>query len=244
MRLSSYVCTSCGSPSTRKWNMRRHISLMHSGIGSFVTLMDYLSGRQAGAYPELINSELKRTSSENWFDMWWKEFIREDAKQKAYRANSPTYPVWGQNAQYVSQYPGLHKPHAQATHPDPNEIIGYSGRVCSDCFKIELFTLTNTCKSLTIHHACKPEALGKALLLNETEKSIKLQEGRMQIPFDIRSIMLHDWTSSRIFLHAQQTSSGRRIDESKLTPVNQYHWAARSIKSGCTQLNNEELTDS
>jgi hypothetical protein len=140
-------------------------------------------------YQELIDYTLKRTSSETLYDMWWKEFIREDAKQKAYKTNCPRYPVWGQNAQYVSQYPGLHKPYAQAAQAaqaaqlDRDEMIGCLGHICNNCFEIELFTIRNTYKSLVIPHTCKTEVLGKALLLNEMQKLIKLKEGQMQIPF-------------------------------------------------------------
>jgi len=47
------VCVGCEKPFSRKWNVKRHISTQHPGQSvPFVTLIEYLVGRQTGLYKE------------------------------------------------------------------------------------------------------------------------------------------------------------------------------------------------
>jgi hypothetical protein len=50
MTYPRYVCITCGQPSSRRWNISRHIKICHCGIGRYVTFMEYLAGRQSGIY--------------------------------------------------------------------------------------------------------------------------------------------------------------------------------------------------
>jgi hypothetical protein len=55
--------------------------------------------------------------------------------------------------------------------------------------------------------------------------------------------VLRDWTYDKIFLHSNEVHSDAKTNKRELAITNQYHWAARAIKSGCTKLNYDELTD-
>jgi hypothetical protein len=245
MRFPAYACSSCGTPSSRKWNLRRHITLQHGGMGSCVRFSDYLSGRQVEMYPKsFVDSSPKRkTFTQACFETWLQEFIKEDAKQKAYRVNSYTLPSWSQNAENANQQSGMPRFYPLETHPYGSEIIGYYGLLCQSCFETELFAFTNGSEPRVIQHNCKPENLYPALMLSEDQKWNRLRERQMQIPFRIRDCVLRDWTYDQIFLHSYEVPSDARTNKREIAVPNQYHWAARAIGNGCTKLNYDELTD-
>jgi hypothetical protein len=43
MRFPKYSCSACGKPSSRKWNLARHISNCHAGIGNCRSNWDFAS---------------------------------------------------------------------------------------------------------------------------------------------------------------------------------------------------------
>ena len=55
--------------------------------------------------------------------------------------------------------------------------------------------------------------------------------------------MLREWTYDQIFLHSYEVPSDAKTKKRELAVPNEYHWAARAIRSGCTRLNFDELTD-
>jgi hypothetical protein len=56
-----------------------------------------------GLYPQYSNSTLRQKPFKSLFDVWCGEFIKKDARQKASRFNSISYPTWGQSAPYANQ---------------------------------------------------------------------------------------------------------------------------------------------
>src|SRR5919198_5606696 len=50
MKFPNWVCITCGKPSSRKWNIKRHIEICHGAIGRYVSFMEYMAGRQNGLY--------------------------------------------------------------------------------------------------------------------------------------------------------------------------------------------------
>jgi hypothetical protein len=50
MKFPKWVCITCGKPSSRKWNIKRHIQICHTSIGRYVSFMEYMTGRQNGLY--------------------------------------------------------------------------------------------------------------------------------------------------------------------------------------------------
>jgi hypothetical protein len=243
MRFPGYACSSCGTPSTRRWNLQRHIAAQHGGMGYCLRFMDYISGRQAGLYPQSSNSTLRQKPFKSLFDVWCGEFIKEDARQKASRFNSISYPAWGQNAPYANQSSESPDIHSLIDQQERVQVVGYSGHICEECLQIELFSFTNIFKPQVINHKCIPENFVKALLLSEKQKSDKLREGQIQIPFHIRNLVIHDSKDGLIFLHAIRDPSDGRSNKIKSIPPNQYDWSTRAIQGGCTPIDHKELTE-
>lgn len=93
MKFPRWICISCGQPSGRKYNIKRHIRIRHNGIGAFVSFTDYLAGRQTGMYqPSSAPTYHSRTNS---LDIFMEEMHRELAR-KLVNQNFPLRPTWNQ----------------------------------------------------------------------------------------------------------------------------------------------------
>jgi hypothetical protein len=204
--------------------------------------MDYISGRQTGLYPQSSDSTLRQKPFKSLFDVWCGEFIKEDARQKASKLNSVSYPAWGQNAPYANQSSESPDTHS-LIEQERVQVVGYCGHICEECLQIDLLSSTNKFKLQVINHKCIPENLVKSLLLSEKQISDMLREGHIQIPFYIRDLVIHDSKDGSIFLHAIRDPSNGRGKRIKSIPPNQYDWSARAIRGGCTPIDHRELTE-
>ncbi|HEY3527149.1 MAG TPA: hypothetical protein VGK47_13190 [Nitrososphaeraceae archaeon] len=222
--------------------MQRHIAAQHGGMGYCLRFMDYISGRQTGLYPQSSDSTLRQKPFKSLFDVWCGEFIKEDARQKASKLNSVSYPAWGQNAPYANQSSESPDTHS-LIEQERVQVVGYCGHICEECLQIDLLSFTNKFKPQVINHKCIPENLVKSLLLSEKQKSDMLREGHIQIPFYIRDLVIHDSKDGLIFLHAIRDPSDGRGKKIKSIPPNQYDWSARAIRGGCTPIDHRELTE-
>ena len=222
--------------------MQRHIAAQHGGMGYCLHFMDYISGREAGLYPQSSSSKPRQKTFMSFFDVWCGEFIKEDARLKASRFNSISYPTWGQNVAHAnlsSESPDIH---SLIDQQERVQVVGYSGHICEECLQIYLLSFTNKSKPRVIHK-CILENLVKALPLSEKEKSDKLREGHIQIPLQIRDLIIHNSKDGLIFLHAIRDPSDVRSNKIKSISPNQYDWSSRAIQGGCTPIDHKELTE-
>jgi hypothetical protein len=223
--------------------LQRHIAAQHGGMGYCLHIMDYISGRQAGLYPQSSSSAPRQKTFMSFFDVWCGEFIKEDARQKASRFNSISYPAWGQNVAYANQSSESPDIHSLIDQQERVQVVGYSGHICEECLQIYLLSFTNKFKPQVINHKCILENLVKALILSEKQKSDKLREGHIQIPLHIRDLIIHNSKDGLIFLNAIRDPSDMRSNKIKSIPPNQYDWSSRAIKGGCTTIDHKELTE-
>jgi hypothetical protein len=84
MRFPKWICINCGQPSSRKYNIQRHMQTRHNGIGAFVSFADYMAGRQIGIYqPSSAPTYHSRTNS---LDIFMEEAYRELARKAVNQA--------------------------------------------------------------------------------------------------------------------------------------------------------------
>ena len=96
----------------------------------------FQAGRQAGLYPQPSSSTPRQKPFMSFFDVWCAEFIKEDARQKASRVNSISYPAWGQNVAYANQSSESPDIHSLRDEQERVQVVGYSGRICEECLQI------------------------------------------------------------------------------------------------------------
>jgi hypothetical protein len=129
LRFPGYACSSCGTPSSRRLDLQRHITAQHGGMGYCLRYMDYISGRQAGLYSQPSDSALRQKPFNSLFDVWSGEFIKEDARQKASQFNSISYPTWGRNAPYANQSSESSNIDSLIDQQERVQVVGYSGHI-------------------------------------------------------------------------------------------------------------------
>ena len=139
----------------------RDIAAQHGGMGYCLHIMDYISGRQAGLYPQSSSSAPRQKPFMSFFDVWCREFIKEDARQKASRFNSISYPAWGQNVTYANQSSESPDIHSLIDQQERVQVVGYSGHICEECLQIDLL-FNHKEHTQVINHKCMPENLIKA----------------------------------------------------------------------------------
>jgi hypothetical protein len=174
MKFPKWICINCGQPSSRKYNIERHIQIRHNGIGTFVSFADYLAGRQTGIYPP--TSPPIYHSRTKFLDIFMEEMNRELAR-KMVNQNFVLRPTLHQNL-YGYTNAGSSS-HVQPSPIDSDDIVGYKGHVCKDCLttSIEEIHLA-ACEEAGIgemKHVCQPKKLAESRLYNNTDKSFRLK---------------------------------------------------------------------
>ena len=101
----NWACTDCGRSAGRKDILKRHLRLVHKGIGTVVSFTEYIIGRLSGYYTpsappilvksgmnkEKLSAEAKgRTQVTTPFDMFQESFCRESGIQLARKSFNPS----------------------------------------------------------------------------------------------------------------------------------------------------------
>ena len=161
MNFPKYSCSDCGKPSSRKWNLARHISLCHSGIGNCVSNWDFPGGsygtrwntrEQAVNHKEnyhYMGSELVRrflsSGSESmdrepmpdYQHMFTEEYVKELARMAASLSGSINQPT--QNATSFPFSPKINPSQTKANYnvgpAVAPQIFGFRGFACDKCLK-------------------------------------------------------------------------------------------------------------
>lgn len=102
MRYPNWVCIVCGKPSSRKWNVKRHIDICHYGIGEYITFAEYLSGRKMGLYGPSTIPFKSQSRSIDITKIFQEEATRELARQLARQS------IRIQNSQIRNQKPAVY----------------------------------------------------------------------------------------------------------------------------------------
>jgi hypothetical protein len=161
MNFPKYSCSDCGKPSRRKWNLARHISLCHSGIGHCVSNWDFPGGSYARRWntreqavnhkenyhymgSELVrrflsfgNESLNIEPMPDYQHVFAEEYVKELARMAASLSGSINPPT--QNA---TSFPFSPKINPSQTNANYNvgpaaapQIFGFRGFVCDKCLK-------------------------------------------------------------------------------------------------------------
>jgi hypothetical protein len=77
----NWVCTECGMYSSRRYNVRRHVDSIHSGVGNMITFLEYLTGVKLGEYkvqtqPQYQTKQNVKSSSRIFAEEYYRELAR------------------------------------------------------------------------------------------------------------------------------------------------------------------------
>ncbi len=257
MKFPRWICISCGQPSGRKYNIKRHIRIRHNGIGAFVSFTDYLAGRQTGMYqPSSAPTYHSRTNS---LDIFMEEVHRELAR-KLVNQNFPLRPTWNQNQYGYNSAGSSSTSNTQPSTIDSNDIIGYRGHVCKNCLDAnieEIHLAAFNGKGIAERkHVCEPKKLAESSLYNNTDKSFRLKEMERKLPLDIRNILVNNWTKNQNYLFATKLPNQEEIEKNigqnyiDLTLTNDNnnnnnnnYWPIRAVKNSHILLSENEFID-
>jgi hypothetical protein len=258
MKFPKWMCISCGQPSSRKYNIQRHIETRHNGIGEFISFTDYLAGRHTGIYPP--SSVPIYRSRTNHLDIFMDEANRELAR-RIVNQNFPLRPTWHQNQQqgHITSSSSSTS-HTQPSPIDSDDIIGYRGYVCNDCLGTNIeemhFGAYNGKGIGKMKHVCEPKELAESRLYNNTDKSFRLEEMEKKLPLHIRNLVVNNWTKNQNYLVAKELPNKEEIEKNidqnyiDLTITNEDnnnnnndYWPIRAIKDSHILLSENEFID-
>jgi hypothetical protein len=155
MKFPKYSCSGCGKPSSRKWNLARHITNSHAGIGNCIsnwgfdtcTYDTYWSkwanrakGEKENSHyirPELVrqflspgNELIERKPMLDYQRIITEEFLREIAKMigSSFQATQTTMSPFSHKSSHWSP-----QPNSNVNTASDLQIFGYRGYVCNKC---------------------------------------------------------------------------------------------------------------
>ncbi|HKG31640.1 MAG TPA: hypothetical protein VKA91_10230 [Nitrososphaeraceae archaeon] len=254
MKFPKWICINCGQPSSRKYNIHRHIETRHNGIGEFVSFTEYLAGRHTGIYPP--SSVPTYHSRTNHLDIFVDEVNRELAR-KIVNQNFPQISIGHQNQYgHTTSNSSSSTSHTKPSPIDSDDIIGYRGYVCNDCLGTNMeemhFGAYNGKGIGKMKHVCEPKELAESRLYNNTDKSFRLEEMEKKLPLHIRNLVVNNWTKNQNYLVAKELPNQEEIEENidqnyidlTLTNNNSYdYWPIRAVKNNHILLSENEFID-
>ena len=128
---------------------------------------------------------------------------------------------------------------------DYSETIGYRGHVCKDCLSINIDTIfrrnDREYEQIKTRHRCNPKLLANAQLEPDKDKIITDQHKKLS---EIMKKNVNTWTKNSAYLVAIEIPPNTAVNNCfEITPNDENHWAARTIKNKQTILNDEEIPD-
>jgi hypothetical protein len=211
----------CGQPSSRKWNIIRHIDICHQGVGRFVSFMEYNAGRQQGFYPPSILKQAfqyhPNRKKINFLDTMQQEFWREIGRKQAnlllhsqssIRNNQGiqsnriwAIPTW----QKVTENGNMNA-NAVSSSVNTNDIFGYRGQSCKDCLKTWIKIVYFEEDQKHNDHVCEGQVFGN--INQNTQDLINKSRQVFQnfMPTFIKNSIMMDWSGKTIYLLAIKLS--------------------------------------
>ena len=204
MKFPKYSCSVCRKPSSRKWNLIRHINKCHAGIGNCVPNWDFpedtyglywnrwkegaTSQKERSHYirPDLLKQFLSPNESNDRkpFDyqhVFKEEFFKELAKKMAASAIQPT-----QSRMPFSFSPMSYMQYRMGTYnPDPAanlQIFGFRGYVCEKCLTSETHYVAFPAKEdgcIQGGHSCVPVNAAAASELVDRSRVFKSLQDKL-----------------------------------------------------------------
>ncbi len=228
MRFCKYTCSSCRMPSSRRWNLVRHIQLCHNGIGECLSNWDFLDdgsrtkmNKQAPTPPHTApfektnpflfsRNESSHTKPEPDYNYimnveFAKERARVAARKSVYQAGQGGF----------SFPPSSNIIHSQ-DHVDPieetmdaTEIFGFRGYACDKCLKVETLSVAFVAEGLKFcrrqrAHSCDPARIAASQQLGSNATTNRFLHGR--IP-ELLMERLGYWTGNTNYLVAKRLES-------------------------------------
>jgi hypothetical protein len=228
MRFPKWVCITCGQPSSRRWNITRHIDICHHGIGRFVPFIEYIADRQRGfLYPPISKHAFhyhSRKKQNNYLDTIQEEFWREYGRQKAKSVFCPR-PMIRTDQNFISNSLSCPMPswqnvkdngssmniNMQSSLVNPIDVFGYTGQICENCLQSSVefvyFEEEGHKQQQQLDHRCEVQILGS---MNEFAKHLKNMYTReiqnKLLPLFIKEFIKIDWGGKTIYLLAAKLS--------------------------------------
>lgn len=269
MRFPNWVCKDCGKPFSRKWNGKRHINICHHGIGTLLSFIDYLSGRQFGIYPPNSPPSYRRKST-SVFDIYMDEFNRALARESVNRF----FQLPQQRIQNNFNNIGIPSKANHYLPDDADKIFGIRAHACEKCLTtepLEVYFVDDQKKEVARRekiHVCNPKWVEETQQL--TNKDMYTKEASDKLPEYLKTI-IKAWTNNKTnliaielscyppnnsikFIEAKNSQNSITLQYSReriielappsSSPTNEHDdWAARAIKNKLTTLNDDELED-
>jgi hypothetical protein len=222
MRFPKWVCITCGQPSSRRWNIKRHIDICHDRMGRFVPFIEYIADRQRGAlYPPIPKQAFNyhsRKKQNNYLDTIQEEFWRQYGKNQANLAFRPrpmtstdqnfiTNRIWPVASwQNVKENDSI-SPNLQ-TSVNPKDVFGYRAQTCKNCLqtwiKFVYFEENQKEKDIQqqLDHRCEGQILGGINEQVQDLNNMNLREFQNKLPLFIKESIKIDWSGKTIYLLA------------------------------------------
>jgi hypothetical protein len=236
MRISGYVCVSCGMASTRQWNVKRHIKICHKGYGTFVTFTDYVIGRISGVYrrnSQPMYESRKMADTADLINHATKEFFGELARGQARKITSN-----GWKNQEQIQWPQIaareqdlivrngtnqgqidcHNPFLYPTNDSKDLVFGYRMAYSRDSLNLDIRTVSfcrgqksGRRETWGIRHHDIVRDPNKSVSEKETDdKSTKTGINQNDGPLSMKQL-IKQWTNGKsCYLVAFQLAEGDR----------------------------------
>jgi hypothetical protein len=225
MRFPKWVCITCGQPSSRRWNIKRHIDICHDGMGRFVPFIEYVADRQGSfLYPPILKRASNYHSNKkqiNYLDTIQEEFWRQYGRNQANLAFRPrpmtsvdqnfiTKRIWSVPSwQNVKENDNISNNLQSSVNP--KDVFGYRAQTCKNCLqtwiKFVYFEENQKEKDKQqLDHRCEGQILGS---INEQVQDMintNLREIQNKLPLFIKESIKIDWSGKTIYLLAAKLS--------------------------------------
>jgi len=222
MRFPKWVCITCGQPSSRRWNIKRHIDICHDGMGRFVPFTEYIADRQRGfLYPPILKHAFNYHSSKkqiNYLDTIQEEFWRQYGRNQANLAFRPrlmtstdqnfiTNRIWP-----VPGWQNVKENDSISTNlqssVNPKDVFGYRAQTCKNCLQtwIKFVYFEDNQKEQDkqqhLNHRCEGQILGGITEQVQDFINMNLPEIQNKLPLFIKKSIKIDWSGKTIYLLA------------------------------------------
>ncbi len=265
-------CPICEISSNRHWNMQRHISRLHGGMGEPVrheTTQYYTDMNPHNfCFPfdyshHVPSSSLRKERTDKKFsDVLEDQILQPLRKILEYKNLISQLSTIQPKRQRIAPVGGVYtnipsttfdsdesnnnlSEHFRFEDDDGLEKVGYRGHVCKKCSIISIDTIFHQNDGESGQLETKHTCNSKIL------SDIQRHPGKDNIItkqheklHELMKKKVNSWTNNSAYLVAVEMPPNAVVNNSfEITPTDDSHWATRAIKDKQTILNDEELSD-
>jgi hypothetical protein len=241
MRFPKWVCGTCGQPSSRKWNIERHITICHRGVGRYLSYMDYMTGSRNGFYRRSHHDmfQVQNSKEVNLLDVMQAELVKETVRQRfrgivnqfvttpnpirsdqTYISSAPTVPI--------HQNINIGKITNSEDHiDDRNAIFAFTAEICITCWHLSVepfyFDQQSDKRSeKNLGHVCHHTELHNIPRYTQNNLDLEPKEvEKVLLPLFLREYITKQWATRPIYLLAYEVSNRRSQDFTLMDSKNQ-----------------------